>query len=93
MCSGCSGDYEGDRDGWAASLANSRDEIDDGLSGRTKAIRRAASRAQKSRAGRNDTRKRGSPYERRAESAYEVLVSAEEIIEIHRIVGHYGGAS
>jgi hypothetical protein len=93
MCSGCSGDYEGYGDGWAASLATSRDEIDDGLSGRTKAIRRAVSREQKSRDGRNDTRKRGSACERRAESAYEVLVSAEEIIEIHRIVGHYGGAS
>ena len=92
MCSGCAGDYEGENDGWAAPPANSRDEIHGGLLGR-RSIRPAASRARTCGCGRNDIRKQRSPGECQVESTYEVFVSAEEIIEIHRIIGHSGGAS
>jgi hypothetical protein len=43
--------------------------------------------------GRDDTRNQRPACEYQAESEYEVLVSADQIIEIHRIGGNFAGLS
>jgi hypothetical protein len=91
MCSACSGDYEGRGDGWELPPANSSDELHGGLR-RTKSIRPAVCRTQNSGHEHDHSRKREPAGEVRDQSAYEVLVSAEEIIEIHRIAADFEGA-
>jgi hypothetical protein len=93
MCSGCSGDYEGDGDqapwGSESTLASSGDTVDGGACERDKSNWFAAHGTHVQ--GRNETRKQTPADEYQAESEYEVFVSADEIIEIRRITGDFAG--
>ena len=96
MCSGCSGDYEGEGDdewgpGWAR--ASSGDRVDDDPSEPDKSTWPEAFRTRTHGHERNETRSQGPAGESQAESGYEVFVSANEIIEIRRIAGDFAGLS
>jgi len=84
MCSGCSGNYEGDSEDSGPPSARGGDKIGGDRFGRDKSIRTAASQT-RTRGYGHDTRNQGLACEYQARSEYEVLVSADEIIEIHRI--------
>jgi hypothetical protein len=87
MCSGCSGDYEGDGDGWDLSSTSSQEEVDRDRIERAESTRLAASRIQMRGPESSESRNLGPACEYRVESVYEVLVGTDQIIEIHRIVG------
>ena len=93
MCSGCAGDYEGDGDhdqwGPVSEQASPSDTVDGDSPERDKSTWPAAFRTRTHGHERNE-RKAG---ETQAESECEVLVSANEIIEIRRIKGDFAGLS
>ena len=93
MCSGCSGHYEGDSDDWGPASALSGDNLDGQLLERGKSVRHGGSRTETRRHGGDATRDEGAACQHCTDPDYEyqVLVSADEIIEIHRIVGNSGG--
>jgi hypothetical protein len=93
MCSGCSGNYEDDSDDWGLLSASFDNKIDVDSLGRDTTVRRAASRTQMRGRGRSDAKSQGPACECQAESEYEVFVSADEIIEIHRIAMRFAGSS
>jgi hypothetical protein len=91
MCSGCSGDYEGDGDGWDLSSTSSEEEIDGDRIERAESTRLAASRIQMRGPESGESRNQAPTCEDPVESEYEVLVSADEIIEIRRIACYFAG--
>jgi hypothetical protein len=93
MCSGCSGDYEVDSDNWGSASASSGDQIDGDPFERNKSIWPVTSRTRTPGHGCNDTRTQGPACECQPESEYEVLVSADEIVEIRRIARYFAGLS
>ncbi len=89
MCSGCSGDYEGDSDGWVPPSASCfGDRVDGDSCGENNSLRSVAFGARTCGNGRNVAANEPA-REWRAESEYEVLVSADAIIEIRRIAGDF----
>ncbi len=93
MCSGCSGDYEGDCDGGELAPEGCHDKFDDRPLERSESMRTADfQREMRSHEG-NDVGNQGMASEAQMESEYDVLVSADRIIEIHRIVGYFAGLS
>jgi len=93
MCSGCSGDYEGDCDGCELASGICHDKFDDRPLERSESMRTADFRRETRSPGRNDVGNQGMESEAQTESEYDVLVSADRIIEIHRIVGYFAGLS
>ena len=94
MCSGCSGDYEGDGDdqwgpGWAQ--ASSGDTADGDSFEWDKSTLPEAFRTRTHGHECNETRNQGLAGESQGESEYEVFVSANEIVEIRRIAGDFAG--
>lgn len=91
MCSGCSGDYEGDCDGCELASESRHNKIDERQLERSESMRTADCRTEMRSHGRNDVGNQGMASEAQMESEYDVLVSADRIIEIHRIVGYFAG--
>jgi hypothetical protein len=95
MCSGCSGDYEGDSElgqsGPGSTPTSSGDTIDGEAFAPSKLNWPADSRTHTGGPGRNELRNQRLAGQCLAESEYEVLVSADEIIEIYRIAGDFAG--
>jgi hypothetical protein len=91
MCSACSGDYQGDGDGWGTPPANSGDKVGGDPLEQEKSVRPGASRMRTRGHERTQTGNQGPPCECEAGCEYEVLVSADEIIVIHRITGDFAG--
>ena len=95
MCSGCSGDYEGDgnhdHDHWGAAPASSDDTGDGEPFEWDKSIWPAALQTPTYGHECNEARNQRLAGQCQAESEYEVFVSADEIIEIRRIAGDCAG--
>ena len=95
MCSGCSGDYEGngeyDYDHWGPAPASSGDTGKGEPFEWDKSIWPGALQTRTHGHERNETRNQRQAGQCQAESEYEVFVSADEIIEIRRIAGDFAG--
>jgi CRISPR/Cas system type I-B associated protein Csh2 (Cas7 group RAMP superfamily) len=90
MCSGCSGDYEGDSDGWEPPSGSCfGDSIHGDSFEENSALLQAPDFGKRTHGDARDVARKRRARARRAESEYEVLVSAEEIIEIRRIAGDF----
>jgi hypothetical protein len=93
MCSGCSGDYEGDGDGCELASGSCHDKFDDRPLERSESMRTVDfQREMRSHEG-NEVGNEGMASEAQMESEYDVFVSADRIIEIHRIAGYFAGLS
>ena len=92
MCSACSGNYEGDRDGWESPSACEDGAIECDSFECAETLRRESSQRQSRGPRRGDTRNQDlARHYPQGIAEYEVLVSADEIIEIHKFIGDSAG--
>jgi hypothetical protein len=91
MCSGCSGHYEGDVDSWERPSARNLGRIGGRTFKRNESGLPEAFATEMRRDGLGDTQNRAATREHATESVYEVVVTADEIIERHKICGDITG--